>query len=1729
MNMIRSRLDKSGRRRGNILIVTLLLLALFATIGLTIVYYTKDLSETQRVNIEAQSNGAQTFADDGSMAFNEFLNNLIFGQPNQALQAGYTNTIVGHDLMRTMYGGLPTNSPGNLTPPKVPWNGVGTFHQRVTVNGVAMDQALLLNLSAMNGQVIPEYTSPANGTYVPKNAPYTYPDIKDLYLASFVPATGEVLTPSFYRPYVFASSGQALGPYGLPATGLEPPGSPNANPNWLTSPSSPGGQPSLFKALICRPRPVDNPIVNLNGPPSPNPPSAFPYPPPNADGTYTGDVQNFVGSYHFVPPTAKSPFAGQYVAYNDSIWIDIGLPPITLLNGKTIKPLVAPLIIDMDALLNYRVHGNNLNNGASTSGAGFGPWEVNFVKAWGGTNSPGDAQTIINNINTNTVSKTAATYSFNSRNSSPIPSYSAVPWTAMGGAVTNSLSLPSQLNGNLYAQTAVAPFYFWPSTAPTYGTGYDSTNSVNNSYAGYTPGQPSTSNWSDFQALMAQYCAPPSAYNNLSGTFSGLTSIQGNASQWATVGSAVYSPTIPYPQSNLPNLAQYPQSPLNINGYRTDPANNNRCLLTPYSNNLDMPGLSPNFWNLRTPTALALNPGLNSFSTGGTLTNPTAAAPFPNPTTTPAGTGDDFSNGVWNNGRAALGPIDLNRPLTDYRLNTGSPLTPGNMTQANVQFPAPKTNLAMPAGGTAAQQAVIDRQQFAMSIFVRLVVASGADASYQVIPGIGESISFPNGAPLANSPAFNALRALAQLAANIVDYIDSDDISTAFVWNPLNLNDPLNALNFASQGAMANSVVFGVEKPRLVLNEAFSEATNDPTDPALNNPTPPGKNAPVASKNPYIRFWVELTNPSTQPYTNNNGPLGTGMAKVYYNANDPDLIGAPYGANAYPAYLIQTARSLAGAANVSDVLRDPANLNNVGNVTGAFIGANADLTFDFSPAANVFQATVSPGSTLVCAPAPTNAGNPTFGQTTGAPDWNTSTGGNWTFGPQPPNPASPTPTSVTTITAGVPGNGATNSLTYNNIIPLANAIGGNRRGMNHNVILLRRLANPYLPPNDPTVNTTYNNPKGPINPYITVDFMDYVPSTDQILMANNSAVKRKSGAGGYPSNPASLGKVQPYAAWTPPGGGGIQANTGTYNFTFPTSLVLPQQPIPNQQLYTQPPVNNTFGYLNTVTVGTPLYPPQNNTYTPGVGLLTNPSPPPPPPAKATQETIMLPYNWLTHMDRPLINQIELFQVAMGKPHELTQRFIVPSNTTNDVTPYGYMAATTFEWANNPNNPNATPNMLYRALDVLRIKPYIASVPLGGQYEGRINLNMVQDKRVFDGLLDAQSWNGFTPPVTSGTGDVSKMWNTMIGSRTAVMQPRYTTMGNQLTDSASAIYNTPIPGASVYDSTTVGNSAQRVAGTDRPFLPFSAPTFAAGGFAYPAGSGLYFDTLLRNGTQGIPAGPAPFITTATNSGPHPYQQIEALRKIMNNTTTVSHTFAVWATVGYFDYNISIPANFNNPGKLPAGILGAEYYNQVPGDLRRKYFAVVDRSMVGLNPQTLTLSQAQPNYGLLGGAITAGSNTISTTTTSTTITTTITTNPPTIPPIPPIITTTPTVGFQPSASTPSTPSTVALGIGATQEIITLGLNNPTSTTSSSTTSTSTTSGNTTTKVTTVTTTTTYTYTLPPNTTTKYPHWPGEPVANVIPGNPGPTGTQFNPNAFNYTQAPFNFIVPYTARLQ
>src|SRR5262249_5998936 len=102
---------------------------------------------------------------------------------------------------------------------------------------------------------------------------------------------------------------------------------------------------------------------------------------------------------------------------------------------------------------------------------------------------------------------------------------------------------------------------------------------------------------------------------------------------------------------------------------------------------------------------------------------------------------------------------------------------------------------------------------------------------------------------------YDALRWLAQLSANIVDYIDNDDYMTPFNWTA--------TANATFQGSVAGmdptgqGWVFGTELPRLVINEAYAEVSNDATDPFTDG------NATL----PYnVNFWAELLNPfNTDP------------------------------------------------------------------------------------------------------------------------------------------------------------------------------------------------------------------------------------------------------------------------------------------------------------------------------------------------------------------------------------------------------------------------------------------------------------------------------------------------------------------------------------------------------------------------------------------------------------------------------------------------------------------------------------------------------------------------------------------------------------------------------------------------------------------------------------------------------------------------------------------------
>ena len=341
----------------------------------------------------------------------------------------------------------------------------------------------------------------------------------------------------------------------------------------------------------------------------------------------------------------------------------------------------------------------------------------------------------------------------------------------------------------------------------------------------------------------------------------------------------------------------------------------------------------------------------------------------------------------------------------------------------------------------------------------------------------------------------------------------------------------------------------------------------------------------------------------------------------------------------------------------------------------------------------------------------------------------------------------------------------------------------------------------------------------------------------------------------------------------------------------------------------------------------------------------------------------------------------------GRPHEVTQLFArkVGTAATDPVRKdLGYapwlppLATGTPAQVAEAAATIGTGNGLYRALELLRVKPWGHVSPPGGRLAGLVNINTVQDIDTFRAVLDAQPGNGFAP------AEVDYLWNELVASRTVnAANPRTLPDGTAVT--------VPVPGKSYDDdqndptNPTLPLPANQL---DRPFKPFgmaefSATTgFAAGGNLNVNGGKLPFgpglnDTLLRrsvnpptyppmvatdppiqrpyrvghpilwldyNATQS--AGYNPAVVNDYRDLPgdpqraHDYFRGEAARKLMNNLSTVSNSFAVYVTVGFFEVRVD-PATGNaltfpapaNSGLPAQYLLGRETYKEIHGDLRQ----------------------------------------------------------------------------------------------------------------------------------------------------------------------------------------------------
>jgi hypothetical protein len=520
---------------------------------------------------------------------------------------------------------------------------------------------------------------------------------------------------------------------------------------------------------------------------------------------------------------------------------------------------------------------------------------------------------------------------------------------------------------------------------------------------------------------------------------------------------------------------------------------------------------------------------------------------------------------------SALKRINLNRPLTPYPTY--------DLTQRH-------DDASQSTWAAQYVKATQDRQQFADDIYRTLLVVTGTP--YPLAPAA------PTDTELA------PMRYLAQIAVNIVDYIDEDNISTMF--NFYGTKDGLVATSLGADVSALGTYppnidaprywVAGTEQPRLILNEVLAEAADSITAPG--------------SATANVKVWAELYNPlvplggdtTLRPEDANPVPLQVAAASMGSASTSAN-------AAAYAPYrLVVTKPStvVPMLGNADGFAQTPTNANALGAAdVGTYLPLAATTDADFATSATLYPA--APGTGL-----------PSVGVTGGTlPPY-------FLLGPQTDGAAGTwmcDPLATSTVPSGTPFLRLTD-LSYT--VDWSGAtIANDQRGTGV-TFLLRRLANPHAP-NDPnpTMISGGNTVINPwYNPYITIDYIDQVPVRSPVT----------DGMGVMNGNYASRSRVQPFASMTTLTGGNLRTPDTTNSQVQDSAAATVDTNV-------KPPSGSTPAITGTA-------------HTFGQG--NNPSP--------------TPYQWLVHLDRQVISPMELLHVSGYSPHLLTQKFMTGSATAN---------------------------------------------------------------------------------------------------------------------------------------------------------------------------------------------------------------------------------------------------------------------------------------------------------------------------------------------------------------------------------------------------------------------------------------------------------------------------------
>ena len=1493
-------------RKGIILLVVLALLTLFTIVGLSFVLYADASALQARAAKEGNTSNVPDMNPEECLSL--FLDQFIFDVRDDS--SGVYSSLRGYSLSRNMYGMNYTWSDvtfpgGGLTPnyitlvnDNVAFNGIGALHYSfpgpagftdATAGGAQIDDWKMVNymyFRTLDGFLRdPERygirtalrqpgAADNRGPYLGSaNVPYTYPDRNNFYLAA-IDSFGNLITPSFHREWLFGR----LDAY---------PGNPNGlavNSNWTNN---------IGRYMTMRPRPAENPN--------------FPYPIDRG-----GDVKNLAG------------FPGGC----DSSWMDIGAPVMTTPDGRKYKMLVAPLILELDGRINLNVHGNIMGNPINgqpthTSNQGLGPTEVNIgpIAVINGS-APGVLTASNNGVAEwpnlfvgSSLPPVPGRYgpynpSLNLTPPFPIPVSNNTSFPATTNNVMPPITTPYSYNQIAYRGpvTGTIPKVSGTPNAttgnlpcfPVFPVGYD-----NASVAARTNHALLYNSWVPYPPS-ATATGSPLPYNRRFSLSNMERFLRWQDTGWESLTSEV--------ERMCPNNFNNPADPSSFN---------RRNQVTAISGDINQPGIWPYIWD----PSVAVYPNNYVTGTGTTLVQPPKGTPpiFPTPSNPPPqpATPGDFVNTTptasdWRAASTAtnglgLTRLDLNNPFPNgqHPLGAGTMgplpgtittpnaagLTPYPSTISTVDPPAPNSRFDTDTNILQFQQAQRDRKYLARQIYLRLLAVVGLSSS------VPASTTSPNAPAAPSDIDLRPRRWLAQLAVNMVDFIDNDDISTPFHFytaqdaNPTNANPAPTGYNAAAiaqslpvtqyPGAQAPVPtveatplywVFGTELPRVVINEVLAEYTV---------PQNPAANTPYANN-----FWVELYNPmdivtSTTNPNNvtlaNSLPVSLGMQSIAQIGNQTQNgTNGPFVANsggAYAAYQIVIADQNMLPTNKTNpipennnVLGLPYNIraqtSNTDFGNGSVVSITATNTTQ--PVNANGPATLGPQSYLIVTPTPFMDANQTVAVNTP-----TTQAGLLNVGTQMVMTTNMSYQSTITNAGVTP---MTLSPAVDNTI-LANGA----------TVMLQRLANPHIPYNQ---SPTWNNPvTGNLetnpwyNPYVTIDYIPNVPLYNSTTGPTN----------GY----YSVGKRQPYAGRLIPA---------------------PNSSPPNPSGQPSPVTNQ----INQGSGNVPVQPVQHT-----LGFQNNPVP--------TQGFC----DWLVQLDRPVTSPVELMHVSQYQPHQLTQQFKLTDPDSGSAT---FQHAPLTTWYDETTR-------LYRVFEFFEARDRLAGFTTGNRTTGKININAIWDIGQFMALCDPEPGNVFA------VNDVTNIFNRMM----ALRSPNYSSPSSTFPNYQIGPTNMALSQVAPSAQTSSGGALQ----ADRPFLGL-APGASTGNTApyyqYPATRGIN-DTIFRafapNADPNSPTAPRLFVLSPNTQNPltqagatgsnNPYINHQLLMKIFNNVTTRSNTFAVFLTVGFFEVT--------NDTVFPVQ-LGAEMNASESRQIRHRMFAIIDRTVLPQNPYPSTTAATAP---------------------------------------------------------------------------------------------------------------------------------------------------------------------------